>query len=45
MVVKCIDAPEDVRFDIFYAVSNNRLSYRDLDHAKAVVGYESTGGA
>ncbi len=45
MVVKCIDAPDDVRFDIFYAVSNNRLSYRDIEHAKTVVGYEPTSGA
>lgn len=40
MVEKCIAAPDDVRFDIFYVVSNNKWSYRDLEHARAVVGFE-----
>ncbi len=40
MVEKCIAAPESVRFDIFYVVSNNKWSYRDLEHARIVVGYE-----
>jgi nucleoside-diphosphate-sugar epimerase len=40
MIEKCIDAPDDVRFDIFYAVSKNKWSYRDWTHARDVVGYE-----
>ncbi len=40
MIEKCIDAPDTVRFDIFYAVSNNKWSYRDISHARDVVGYE-----
>ncbi len=40
MVEKCIAAPSSVRFDIFYVVSNNKWSDRDLEHARAVVGYE-----
>lgn len=40
MIEKCIDAPDSVRFDIFYAVSNNKWSYRDTSHAREVVGYE-----
>lgn len=38
-VVKCIEAPEKVRFDIFYAISNNRWNYRDISHAREVIGY------
>ena len=40
MIEKCIDAPDSVKFDIFYAVSNNKWSYRDISHAREVVGYE-----
>jgi nucleoside-diphosphate-sugar epimerase len=40
MIERCIAAPEGVRFDVFYVVSDNRWSYRDLSHARAVVGYE-----
>jgi hypothetical protein len=40
MVERCIAAPASVRFEIFYVVSDNRWSYRDLEHARAVVGFE-----
>jgi len=40
MVDKCINAPESVRFDIFYAGSNNKYNYRDITHAREVVGFE-----
>jgi nucleoside-diphosphate-sugar epimerase len=40
MIERCIEAPDTVRFDVFYVVSDNRWSYRDLDHARAVVGYQ-----
>ncbi|MBI4611467.1 MAG: NAD(P)-dependent oxidoreductase [Candidatus Rokubacteria bacterium] len=40
MIEKCIAAPDSVRFDVFYVVSNNKWGYRDLDHARTVVGYE-----
>lgn len=40
MIERCITAPDSVRFDIFYVVSDNKWSYRDLDHARAVVGYQ-----
>ena len=39
MAVKCIEAPESVRFDIFYAISDNHWNYRDISHAREVVGY------
>ncbi len=40
MVERCITAPESLRFDIFYVVSDNKWGYRDLTHARAEVGYE-----
>lgn len=40
MVERCVAAPDDLRFDVFFAVSDNKWSYRDLSHARAVVGYE-----
>lgn len=40
LIERCIDAPDDIKFDIFYAVSNNKWSYRDIAHARDVVGYE-----
>ena len=36
----CIEAPDDLKFDIFFAVSNNRWNYRDLSHPKEVLGWE-----
>lgn len=40
MVERCIAAPESLRFDVFYVVSSNKWGYRDLEHARRVVGYE-----
>ncbi|MDP7740568.1 MAG: NAD(P)-dependent oxidoreductase [Lentisphaeria bacterium] len=40
MIECCIEAPADVRFDIFYGLSANPWRWMDLDHAKAVVGFE-----
>ena len=39
MLEACIEAPERVRFDVFYVVSANRWSYRDVEHARAVLGW------
>jgi len=36
----CITAPESVRFDVFFVVSDNRWGHRDLEHARAVLGFE-----
>ena len=36
---KCINAPDDLRYDIFFALSNNRWGYRDLEHSREVLGY------
>ena len=40
MVEKCVEAPDSVKFDIFFAVSDNKWSYRDFSHAREVVGFE-----
>ena len=37
---RCVAAPPSVRFDIFFATSQNRWGYRDLTHAKDVLGWE-----
>jgi nucleoside-diphosphate-sugar epimerase len=39
MVEKCIEAPDNVKFDIFHVCSNNKWCYRDLEHARQVLGY------
>ncbi len=36
---RCIEAPDDLLYDIFFAVSNNKWNYRDIEHAKHVLGY------
>ena len=37
---RCVAAPPSVRFDTFFATSNNRWGYRDLAHAREVLGWE-----
>ena len=37
---RCIAAPPTVRFDTFFATSENRWGYRDLVHAREVLGWE-----
>jgi nucleoside-diphosphate-sugar epimerase len=45
MIDRCLAAPPTVRFDIVFAASRNRWGYRDLDHARAVVGFEPADAA
>jgi nucleoside-diphosphate-sugar epimerase len=40
MIEKCLAAPDSLKHDIFYAISNNRWNYRDFSHAREVVGFE-----
>jgi nucleoside-diphosphate-sugar epimerase len=40
MVERCVNAPDGLKYDIFFAVSNNKWNYRDLSHAREVVGFE-----
>lgn len=37
---QCIDAPLDLVYDVFLATSKNKWGYRDLTHARDVLGYE-----
>jgi nucleoside-diphosphate-sugar epimerase len=39
MIAACIEAPASLRFDTFFVVSDNRWNYRDLDHARQVLGW------
>ncbi len=36
---RCVDAPDALRFDIFYGISNNQYIWVDIEHAREVVGY------
>ncbi|NJN84629.1 MAG: NAD(P)-dependent oxidoreductase [Caldilineaceae bacterium] len=40
MIELCVNAPDDLKFDVFYVVSNNPGNYRDLTHAQEVLGFE-----
>ena len=39
LVERAIHAPDDLRFDTFYGVSNNRWRWVDIEHAREVLGY------
>jgi uronate dehydrogenase len=39
LVERCVNAPSSLTFDIFYASSNNKWSYRDMEHAREVLGF------
>lgn len=40
----CIEAPPEIKFDIFWATSDNRKLFRDNSHAKKVLGYRPQDG-
>ena len=39
MFERCVNAPDHLRFDIFFACSNNRGLFRDIEHPRKVVGF------
>jgi nucleoside-diphosphate-sugar epimerase len=41
----CVDAPEAVRFEIFFCTSRNKWGYRDLEHPRVVLGWEPVDAA
>jgi uronate dehydrogenase/NAD+ dependent glucose-6-phosphate dehydrogenase len=41
---KCVDAPDSVKWDVFYGISDNFTRFRDLTHSKEVIGYVPTDG-
>ena len=40
LIERCIEAPEALRFDIFFGTSRNKWGYRDLEHPRAVLGWQ-----
>ena len=36
---RCAEAPDSLRFEVFFACSDNRGLFRDIEHAREVVGY------
>ena len=45
MVEASLGAPSALRYDVFYVVSNNKWAYRDMAHARQVLGFEPHGNA
>jgi hypothetical protein len=39
-MLECCLEDESVTYDVFYAVSGNETRWFDIEHAKAVLGYE-----
>ncbi len=40
LIQRCIDAPEELRFAIYYGMSDNQWRWVDLDEARQEVGYQ-----
>tara|TARA_B100001123_G_C15139487_1_gene958894 strand:- start:196 stop:987 length:792 start_codon:yes stop_codon:yes gene_type:complete len=40
LVIKSIEAPKNLKFDLFFGVSNNKNNYRDWKHAYNQIGYK-----
>ena len=40
MIDLCASAPDELRFEIFYVVSDNRWNYRDISHSREVLGFQ-----
>jgi nucleoside-diphosphate-sugar epimerase len=45
MVDKCLSAPDDVKFGIFDAISENSRRWRDTSPAKEILGWRPTGSS
>jgi uronate dehydrogenase/NAD+ dependent glucose-6-phosphate dehydrogenase len=39
VIEKSINAPDTVRFDTFYGMSNNDHRWVDIEHARQIIGY------
>jgi len=40
LIERCVEAPQTLRYDIFFGTSRNKWGYRDLEHPRAVLGWE-----
>jgi len=45
VIDKCIDAPDDLDFDIFNAISDNQYRWRSTEHTKNILGWVPTKNA
>jgi len=45
LLERCVEAPESLRYDIFFGTSRNKWGYRDLEHPRAVLGWEPVDAA
>jgi nucleoside-diphosphate-sugar epimerase len=45
MIDRCLSAPDDLLYDVFNAISENKLRWRSTDHGKQVLGWQPTGSA
>lgn len=45
MIDRCISAPEDLLYDTFNAISNNKWRWREIEHGKKVLGWIPKGSA
>ena len=39
----CLNAPDSVRFEIFDAISDNKMKWRDTSHASTILGWNPNG--
>jgi hypothetical protein len=39
LMVACIEAPDDLRYGVFHALSNNRWNRLDISETRSVLGY------
>jgi len=44
IIERCVAAPDSVRFDIFFGLSDNRYNLADISHAREVLGYAPQDG-
>ena len=42
---KCIDAPSELKFGIYYGVSNNKWRFWDISNSEAEIGYRPSDNA
>lgn len=45
MIDKCLSAPDDLLFDIFNAISENKYRWRSTEHTRQVLGWQPSGRA
>jgi nucleoside-diphosphate-sugar epimerase len=45
MIDRCLSAPDNLLYDVFNAISNNRYRWRSIEHGQSVLGWRPTGRA